>query len=326
MFGLGNHDISGMGRVSLNLYPQSSMFQAFQWSIDARRFGHGTESGQSYNRLKAELLITLRNASAKNPVIKTMKLSLISATELIRIYRRYAIDNFFATADFNIYNPEVLNPFRVNLNIEANNDFVRSSFELNYTYAMRYAMNALRIRVFVSGFLFKEYDMKDHYAIRLSGNSGIHDYKFEHLYLGRYESITDPGRQALLSQQFVMNEGGFASNVPFAFSDKWLASLGITLRIPRIPLYLYATAGSYSGAGDQIWDLSAEESVESEKVAYETGVMASLGSFVKVYFPMVTSHDISEVNRALTDNYWQTIRYVIDFNAINPFKLKNRMF
>ncbi len=326
MYGLGNHDISGMGRISLNLYPQSSIFQAFQLSINARRFGHGTENGLSYNRLKGELLITIRNASAQNPVIKTVKLSLVSATELIRIYRRYAIDNFFATADINFYNPEVLNPYRVNLNMEANNDFVRSSLELNYTHAMRYAMNALRFRVFASGFLFKEYDMNDHYAIRLSGNSGIHDYKFEHLYLGRFEDITDPNRQALLSQQFAMNEGGFASNVPFAFSDKWLATLGITLRIPKTPLYLYATAGTYSGAGDQIWDLPAEESVESEKVPYETGVMASLGSFVKVYFPMVTSHDISQVNKALTDNYWQTIRYVIDFNAINPFKLKNRMF
>ncbi|MBN1791638.1 MAG: M1 family metallopeptidase [Bacteroidales bacterium] len=326
MFGLGNRDISGMGRISFNLYPRSSMFQAFQLSLDARRFGQGIENGQSYKRIRGELLITLKNASAQNPVKKTVKLGLVSATERMRIYRKYAMDNFFATADIGYSNPKIFNPYRINLNFEANNDFVRSSLELNYTHAMRYAMNAISFRVFASGFLFKEYDMKDHYAIRLSGNSGIYDYKFEHLYLGRFEDITDPNRQALLSQQFVMNEGGFATNVPFAFSDKWLATLGVTLRIPKVPLYLYATAGTYSGAGDQIWDLSAEVSVESEKVAYETGVMASLGNFVKVYFPVVTSHDISEVNKALTDNYWQTIRYVIDFNAINPFKLKNRMF
>jgi hypothetical protein len=66
--------------------------------------------------------------------------------------------------------------------------------------------------------------------------------------------------------------------------------------------------------------------VTSQLVAYEAGAMASLGNVVKIYFPLFTSHDISGVNNALSDNYWQTIRYIIDFNAINPFKLKNRIF
>ncbi len=326
MFGLGSHHLTGLGKVSLNLYPGSSVFEAFQLSVDARGFSYGFENGESYGRARGELLITFRNADIRSPAKKTFKLGLVTASEVVLDINKHFLENFFLTLDANYSNYNILNPYGVNLNLEFNNNYARSSIEMNYVHAFKYAKKAIQVRFYASGLLYKEIDFQNLYGIKLSGASGIHDYKFEYLYLGRFEDIADPNRQALLSQQFVMNEGGFASNVPFAFSDNWLATLGITLRIPKVPLYLYATAGTYSGAGDQLWDLSAEESVESERVAYETGVMASLGSFIKIYFPMITSHDISEVNKSLTDNYWQTIRYIIDFNAINPFKLKNKMF
>ena len=115
-----------------------------------------------------------------------------------------------------------------------------------------------------------------------------------------------------------MNEGGFASNNPFALSDKWLTTLGLTVRIPKVPLYLFVNAGTYSGAGETTWDISGDNPITSEIVAYEAGILVNLGNVVKVYFPVVVSPDIASVNDVLTDNYWQTIRYIIDFNVILP--------
>jgi hypothetical protein len=326
MYGFGNHDIAGMGKVSLNLYPNYSVFQNIQLSIDARRFGYGTNHGESYSRAGGELLITFKNSIARSPAKKTLKFGLISASELALTSNRHFLEFFFITMDANYSNHNVLNPYGINLNLEVNNDYTKTSLEVNYTHANKYAKNAVQVRFFASAFLEKESDFDDYYDIKLSGTSGILDYKYEHVFLGRFEYIADSNRQILLSQQFVMNEGGFASNNPFAQSNKWLTTIGFTWRIAMLPMYLFANAGTYSGAGEATWNISSENTIVSESLAYEAGVMINLGNFIRVYFPVITSHDISEVNVALTENYWQTIRYIIDFNAINPFKLKNRMF
>jgi hypothetical protein len=326
MYGLGNHDVAGMGKVSLNLYPGSSAFQAIQFSIDARRFGYAITNGSSYNRLRGEMMITFRNNRARSPLEKTLGFGYTTASEQVVIHNGALFESYFLTMDAHLSSHHILNPFGVHFNVEVNNDYARSSLEMQFARALKYAQKAIQIRLYATAFLEKESDFNSYYTAKLSGASGTYDYKYEHLFLGRFENIEDPNRQIFLSQQFVMSEGGFASNIPYATADRWLATLGITLRVPRIPVYLFVHAGSYSGAGEATWILSEENTISSETLAYETGVMINLGNAIKVYFPFYTSRDIKAVNSALTDNYWQTIRYIIDFNAINPFKLKNRIF
>jgi hypothetical protein len=326
MFGLGNHDIAGMGRISFNFYPGSSIFRAIQLSADARRFGYGIENGASYNKARGEVLFTFRNADARSQASKTLRFGLTGTSGVATLHTDRLLDIYFLTMDANYANHNILNPYRINLNAEVNKDYSRSSLELNYGHSMKYARDALHIRLFVSGFLSRGSNFSDVYAIQLSGSSGIHDYRYEHLFLGRFEDIQDENRQILLSQQFVMQEGGFVSNNPFAVSDSWLATVGATLRVPKTPLYVFANAGTYSGAGSTTWNISEDDIIYSENMAYEIGAMVNLGNLIKIYFPLLTSGDISRVNESLTGNYWQTIRYIIDFNVINPFKLKNRIF
>ena len=53
------------GRISLNFYPDYSIFKAVQFSLDALRFGYATENGSSYNRAKADMLVTFNNREAE---------------------------------------------------------------------------------------------------------------------------------------------------------------------------------------------------------------------------------------------------------------------
>lgn len=326
MVGLGNHDIAGMGKVSLNLFRNSPVFESVQMSMDARRFGYAITNGSSYNRFRGEMIFTFRNKDARSLAKKSLKFGYTTAGELAISHNNGLFEDYFLTLDAAYSSRNILNPYGINFNVEVNNDYAKSSLDLNFTHSMKYARNAIQIRLFAAGFLEKESDFDTYYAFKLSGTSGINDYKYEHLYLGRYEHIEDPNRQVFLSQQFVMNEGGFASNNPFALSDKWLTTLGLTVRIPKVPLYLFVNAGTYSGAGETTWDISGDNPITSEIVAYEAGILVNLGNVVKVYFPVVVSPDIASVNDVLTDNYWQTIRYIIDFNVINPFKIKNRIY
>ncbi len=147
LFATGNHDLAGMGRIALNFYPDYAIFKAVQFSLDARRFGYAAENGSSYNRVKAEMLVTFKNRDPGSPVINTLKFSLLSADET-GSYSLYEFSrNFFVNIDANYTNRNALNPHSVNLNLEVNNDYVRSGIEINFAHALRYAKDAIAGKV-----------------------------------------------------------------------------------------------------------------------------------------------------------------------------------
>jgi len=325
MFATGNHDLAGMGRISLNFYPDYHIFRAVQFSLDARRFGYGMENGASYSRVKAGMLVTFNNRDQRSPVINTLNFSLLTADEMGTYLFYDILKKFFINIDANYTSRNALNPHSVNVNLEVNNDYVRSGIEINFAHALRYAKDAVQVRFYASAFLAKESDYNTYYNLRLSGAAGVEDYRYEHLYLGRYENVVNEDHVQWLSQQFVINEGGFVSYNPYAASDRWLTTMGIVFRIPRLPLCLFANGGTYSGAGQNVWQ-AGEKQISDDRLNYEFGGMIRLGNVVKIYFPAIVSSGFSEFNDAYTSNYWQRIRYSIDFSAINPFKLKSHLF
>ncbi len=323
MFATGNHDLAGIGRFAVNLYPDYAIFRAIQYSLDVRRFGYASENGHSRNRVKVDMLVTFNNRKPVSQITKSLKFSLISTDENNQYDELFKI--YFFDIDANYTNRNVLNPHNVNLNLEVNNDYIKSGIELNYAHALSYAKDALQLRFYVSAFLEKESDFSPYYDLRLSGASGLEDYKYEHLYLGRYENMANEDHVQWLSQQFVGNGGGFASYNSYASSDKWLTTLGIVFRIPKVPVCLFANGGTYSGAGSNVWQVG-EKQISDDRFNYEFGGMIRLGNVLKIYFPAVVSSGFKEFNDVYTSNYWQRIRYSIDFSALNPFKIKNHLF
>jgi hypothetical protein len=324
MVGLGNHDVAGMGRVALNL-PGFSFLQGLQLSVDGRRFGYAIYNGNSYNRVKGEMLFKFRQSPARSQVSNALKLDLITADEVGAFHELTLFRKFFLIMDVSHSDRNILNPHTEIFNVEINNDYTKSSLEINYGHAMRYANDAIHVRLYASCFIEKDRDFPDYFDIHLSGASGQEDYKYDHLYFARFMDMNDPNRQHILSQQFVVSEGGFVAYNPYAKSDKWLATLGVTAKVPLVPLYFFANAGSYAGAGDNNLIVSGKV-VNSSDITYEMGIMFNLGNFIRVYFPFVSSANISRINDLYTDNYLQTIRYVIDFSALNPFRLRSRLF
>ncbi|MBN1416020.1 MAG: M1 family metallopeptidase [Bacteroidales bacterium] len=326
MIGLGNMDFTGIGSIGLNLYPHSRFLQSLQVRLSAMSFGFEEDRKGSFNRARADLLFTLRKKSPVSPVYNSIRLSYIGAD---RMGEFEWSDNFFTMSygiiDILHENRNVINPYSGRLNVEITKDFTKSFLELRYDHAFGYAEDAIQIRCFAGGFLFKDNTIDSLYQYHLSGTSGSDDYKFENLYLGRFENPNDPGRDIMLSQQFTADQGGFASYCPWAISDRWLASIGCNFRIYRLPVYIYGNAGTYSGAGkNQL--VHGETVVKSAPVAYEAGAMINLGNIIRIYFPLITSSDIKEVNDLYFDNYWQTIRFTLNLNALNPFAMKEKLF
>lgn len=326
MVGLGNHDVAGMGKVTLNLFPRNGIIRTIQLSAKARRFGYFTENGNSYNTAGGDVNIVFRNAEARSKAVKTLKISGVIVDEPQFQFDHNLLHHYYFDIDASLSQPYTLYSYSVGLNMEKSNNYLRASVELKAALHTNYARNAIQFRAFVGGFLDTESDFGMRNALRLSGASGYYDTKYNDLYLGRFETLGDPNRQKLLSQQFTADHGGFASNNPFAYSDKWLASAGLTVKVPRLPVSLFVNAGTYSGAGDSWLYESVEKDILSELIPFETGAMLSISGILKVYFPVWVSRDMAEINDLFTENYWQTIRYSISFNQLNPWKLRNTIF
>jgi hypothetical protein len=327
MFALGNKDLTGIGSLGLNFYPRMPVIQSLRFRLSAMSFGFDTDRNGSFNRARADVLIGFRKHTPTNQVSNTLRLSLTGADAMYDYTSspEYLFKMYYGIMEFSHENRNTLNPYRGIWNTELTKDYLKTFLELHYTRAFGYARDAIQVKLFSGGFLYKETDFNQIYSFHLSGSNGTRDYRYESLFLGRFENMSEPDRQKLLSQQFVGDQGGFASYHSFAMSDRWMVTAGLNLRLYRLPVYIYANTGSYSGAGTTERVLG-EEVVKSSALPYEMGAMINLGQFIKVYFPFAVSSDIRKVNDFYTDNYWQTIRYSIDFNLINPVRLKEKLF
>jgi hypothetical protein len=165
MYGLGNQDVAGMGKASINLYPGASFIQAVQLSADARRFGYAITNGSSYNRVRGEMMITFRNHHGRSLLKKYLKFGYTTASHLATVHNGDLFESYFLTLDANISSRNILNPYGLNFNVEVNNDYTRSSVEMHYAHALKYAEKALQIRLYAAGFLAKENDFDSYYAI-----------------------------------------------------------------------------------------------------------------------------------------------------------------
>jgi hypothetical protein len=323
LFGFGNTSLSGTGNIGLNLFPDSRFLQAMQLKVSVMSFGSDTVNNVNFNRVRTDLLLTLKKAYPRSPVQNSILISLIGADKM-NDFRSgdFRFARYYGLVDFVHENRNALHPYTARLNVEANRDYVKSSLEFNYTHAFRYAPDAFQVRLFGGSFWYKRNNLDPLYAFHLGGTTGSGDYRFENLYLGRFEDPADTARQVLLSQQFVPDQGGFASYYPFAVSDQWLISVGIHIKVPHLPVYLYANAGAYSGAGKKLDEIP----VASVSLPYELGAMINLRNIITIYLPVTVSPDIRDVKDLYFTNYWQSIRYSINLNKLNIFRLKGNLF
>ena len=155
------------------------------------------------------------------------------------------------------------------------------------------------------------------YNINLSGTSGIEDYTYDEIFIGRYE---DPSGKNFLSRQFIPNEGAFTTYTPHSSTNEWLTALNISSAIPylpvKIPLKVYANAAVF---GDT---QAVAGHTDLDNYAWEAGIKFSIaGDNIQVFLPMIMSKDLKNISEDLHSNYFENIRFSINLNCFNPPEL-----
>ncbi len=157
----------------------------------------------------------------------------------------------------------------------------------------------INMRLFAGTFLYNDTGNSDYFSFAIDRPT---DYMFDYNYYGRSEE------SGLFSQQFIMAEGGFKSQLEPAFANEWLATMNVSTTIWNW-IFAYADAGF---VGNRL---------QSNKFIYDSGIrFAFVEDFFELFLP-IYSNNGWEFDKT---NYDQRIRFIVSLDFGTLFKLFTR--
>ncbi|MCK4664944.1 MAG: M1 family metallopeptidase [Bacteroidales bacterium] len=309
-----NKDFAGYSNFNYYIFPNNNFIQNIKIGLSSSRYAFYYDN-VNFQKFKPNINIEFKKKNSKSTKENYLYNDLIYVTNSSeKLYNDSTVYSYFYNGRFTHENNRTLNPYSVNLNIQAGKGFVKSWIESFYTISYKKPKKGFNIRLFAGKFLYNADYYYGNYNFRLSGWTGQNDYTFENVYIGRMENIINESDNHLLSQQFVKNDGGFSVYTLLGQTNNWLASINLNTTLPfLIPLKPYLNLAAYN---------YIHNSPKSIQYVFESGIEISIiPDIFEIYFPVLMSEDIKYQSDFITDNYWQKIRFILNFNELNPFKL-----
>ncbi len=196
-------------------------------------------------------------------------------------------------------NPNLINYFRGVVDYQVASKFSKISATLEYR-KLFLNNRQLNLRFFAGAFLSnKTYTNSDFFSFALDRPT---DYLFDYDYYGRSE---DSG---LFSQQIIVAEGGFKSQLQPAFANSWITTVNASTNIWKW-IYAYGDAGLIHNR-----DTGTE-------ALFDSGIRLSLvADYFELYFPLYSSLGWEP---GLGD-YDQRIRFIVTLSPKTLLKLFTR--
>lgn len=208
------------------------------------------------------------------------------------------LDELTEEPDYGVFNlryqrfkPGLINFYNFNIDFQLSNNFSK----LSTSYEIRKLTKSNRniyLRFFAGAFLSNNTE-SNFFDFALDRPT---DYLFDFKYLGRSEN------SGLTSQQLIIADGGFKSQLETDFANQWITTLNGATSIWR---YIHA----YGDVG------LVKNRFEDPKFVYDSGIRLNLvEDYLEFYFP-IYSNNGWEITQP---NYDKTIRFIltIDYEAI----------
>lgn len=176
----------------------------------------------------------------------------------------YSVFNF----NYSYSNPNLINWFTAEFDYQISDRFSKMAVEMEYR-KLFLNNRQLNLRLFAGTFLFNDTRSDgDFFSFALDRPT---DYLFDYNYYGRSE---DDG---LFSQQFIVAEGGFKSQLEQAFSNSWIATLNASTNIWNW-IYAYGDVGLVNNRG------------QGTTAVFDSGIRLSLvADYFEVFFPLYSN-------------------------------------
>ena len=171
-----------------------------------------------------------------------------------------------------------------NLDFQLAKKFSKASVTMEYRKLFK-NNRQINIRFFGGTFLYNDFSESDYFSFALDRPT---DYLFDYNYYGRSET------SGLFSQQIIMAEGGFKSQLQPEFANQWLTTVNASTNLWKW-IFVYGDAGM------------VKNKYRNAKFVYDSGIRLSLiADYFEIFLPVYSNlgWEISQ------ENYDQRIRFI----------------
>lgn len=261
------------------------------------RYSYGY--GLFYHAFSPFLRFNFRNNNLRDNERQSLSISSVNIYRDVDVESTIEEPNYnVLSVEYNYSNPNLVNYLKTNTDFQLAKSFSKVSFSVDYRKLFP-SNRQINLRFFAGAFIFNDKTDSDFFSFALDRPT---DYLFEYNYYGRSES------SGLFSQQIIMAEGGFKSQLQPEYANQWITTVNASTNIWKW-IYAYGDVGLVKNK-----DIDA-------KFLYDSGIRVSLiADYFEVFFPVYSSLGW-EID---AENYDQRIRFIVTLSLSTVTRLFSR--
>ncbi|WP_281235559.1 aminopeptidase [Flavobacterium gelatinilyticum] len=289
--------LSGSSAFSWSQYYRNSTLYNVRYSLSQNYYHYAPDA--TYLRLNPMIQFRIREENFRD---NRKQLILLRQVIVNREESKYITDN--SSPNYSIFNArysntktELVDHFNFMTDLQFAGRFGKVSAEIEYRRLFE-NNRKLNLRLFVGSFIYNRTN-SDYFSFGLDRPT---DYLFDYNLLGRSES------SGIFSQQYVIAEGGFKSQLEPAYANQWMTTLNAS----------YAVWNWIEVYGDLGF---LRNKHQNEYFAYDSGIRLNLvPDYFELYLP-VYSNNGWEISQ---NKYSEKIRFVVTFSPKTLLNLFTR--
>ena len=286
MYGFRSKTIVGRGSIAYTHQVDNGSHYGTRYGISGNTYSYN--EGLFYRRLSPYVTFAFRD----NDDLRKNKRQFINLRN-VNIFRDLDPIDLDREPNYSVFNGQyvysdknLINYYRGVFDYQISDKFSKISTQFEYRKLFN-SNRQLNLRLYIGAFIYNNSEVNDDFfSFALDRPT---DYLFDYNYYGRSE---DSG---LFSQQLIVAEGGFKSQLEPAFANQFIATLNGSTNIWKW-IYAYGDIGAVKNKGQTI------------KGVWDSGIRASLvADYFELYFPLYSNLGW-EPGLA---NYDQKIRFIV---------------
>ena len=284
-FGFRSKTLVGRASVSYTQRVEQGKLYAMRYGFSGNYYSY--DRGLFYKRFTPYITFAFRNDDLRNNEKQFINL------RNINVYQDEDPNNPKQEPNYSVFNmqyvysnPNLINYFRGVADYEISSKFSKLSMNLEYR-KLFLSNRQLNLRFFAGAFLFNDTrENEDFFSFALDRPN---DYLFDYNYYGRSE---DSG---LFSQQLIIAEGGFKSQLEPAYANSWIVTTNASTNIWKW-IYAYGDVGL------------VHNKARGTNAVFDSGIRLSLvADYFELYFPVYSSLGFEPS----LPNYDEKVRFIV---------------
>lgn len=266
-YGLRSKTLVGSASVSYIQYLDEDNLYRMRYGFAGNYYSY--DRGLFYRRFSPYMVFSFRN-----PDLRKNERQFINVRN-VNVYRDENVNLTDQEPNYSVFNmqyvysnPNLINYFRSVTDYQISSKFSKLSLEMEFR-KLFLNNRQLNLRFFGGIFLFNDTRQnEDFFSFALDRPN---DYLFDYNYYGRSE---DSG---LFSQQLIIAEGGFKSQLQPAYANSWIATVNASTNIWKW-IYAYGDVGLVHNRN------------QGTTAVFDSGIRLSLvADYFELYFPMYSN-------------------------------------